>query len=330
MSRNVSEHFSLLLSDRRPEGDQILTRQSGVTTVLGHVLLGVDGDGRRHLLVPIPAKDSPSDRVSRGINLGYRDLSVGSGPVRFADLYCTISRLVGPFDRLIEDVLNRLERAPSGGLNAVITTLDDWRALLRRALGGLSREEVVGLVGELEVMLLLAAVDPAAAVFAWTGPAGAIHDFSRQGRDIEVKATAAVNATAVRISNLDQLDPALSASLHLAVVHLAAATDAPDIDARIDSLLALGVPADTLETRLGDAGYYQGMECAVPTRYLLREIRWWRVDTGFPGLRASDIEKSRLVGIDGVSYELLLGVLPPALSTDAAANIACEWAGGPV
>jgi hypothetical protein len=326
MNGNVSEHYGLLLGDQRPEGAQVLTRQSGISTLLGDVLLGVDDEGRRHLLVPVRPLDSPDDRVSRGINLGHRDLDVGSAVIRFADLSCTIRRLTGPFDQLVEDILNRLERDPDAGLNAVIATLDDWRALLRRSLEGMSRDEVVGLVGELEVMLLLAAVNPAAAVAAWTGPSGAIHDFSRQGRDIEVKATAAVNATTVRISNLDQLDPALSASLHLAVVHLTAATDAPDIDARIESLLALGVPEDALETRLGDAGYYRGMELTVPTRYLLREIRWWTVDNGFPGLRASDIEKSRLLGIDGVSYDLLLGVLPLALSTDAAAEVAHEWA----
>lgn len=327
-ARNVSEHFDLLLSDRRPEGEQVLTRNTGVASELGHILLGVDHEGRRHLLVPIPAADSPADHVSRGINLGYRDLSVKSGVVRFADLTCTIGRLVGPFDRLVEDILNRLESHPETGLNAVIATLDDWRALLRRSFDGLSREEVVGLVGELEVMRVLAAVDPVAAVSAWTGPGGAAHDFSRQGRDIEVKATAAVNATTVRISNLDQLDPEHSTTLHLAVVHIAAASDAPDIDSRVDALLAMGVPADTLESKLSDVGYYRGMELAVPNRYVLREIRWWEVGSQFPGLRAGDIERSRLLGIDGVSYDLLLGVLPPSLSVDETSHIAHEWFGG--
>lgn len=327
MTDDVSGNFGLLLGDKRPEGSQVLTRQTGISTPLGPVLLGVDAQGRRHLLVPVPTGETPNDQISRGINLAHRDLELGSGVTRFADLSCTINRLVAQFDRLVEDVLDRLRMNPETGLTAVVTTLDDWRALLRRTLAGLSREEVIGLIGELEVMQLLASVDPVAAVSAWTGPSGAVHDFSRQGHDIEVKATAAVNASTVRISNLDQLDPALSESLQLAVVHLAAGTDAPDVDARIDSLLALGVPEDSLEAGLSDMGYFRGMDLSVPTRYSRRGIRWWNVDSRFPGLRASDIEPSRLMGITGVSYDLLLGVLPPALSTDTAAHIAHTWVG---
>ena len=163
-------------------------------------------------------------------------------------------------------------------------------------------------------MATLAAANPSEAVLGWTGPTGAVHDFSRNGYDIEVKSPAAVNANTVRISNIDQFDPRLSTDLHLAVVHLSASTDAPDIETRIERLLAMGVPADALETRLGDAGYYRGMELSVPSDYTLRAIRWWNVDADFPGLRASDIDISRLVGIDGISYDLLLGVLPTAMS----------------
>ncbi|WP_181311183.1 PD-(D/E)XK motif protein [Nocardioides campestrisoli] len=322
---NVSEQFALLLSDRRPGGTGLLTRYAGVATDLGPVLLGIDMDGRRHLLVPVASTEAPDDRISRGINLSHRELAIGAGVVRFADLSCTIGRLVGPFDQLVDDVLGRLTRDPRSGLNAVVTALDDWRALLRRALDDLSREEVIGLIGELEVMRLLAAEDPVSAVTGWTGPTGAVHDFSRQGRDIEVKSTAAVNATSVRISNLDQLDAALSTKLHLAVVHLAAATDAPDIEARIEALRAAGVPGNALETRLNDAGFFPGMELNDPTRYVLREIRWWKVDPSFPGLRASDIAASRLLGVDRVSYDLLLGVLPPAMPAEGGARVVQEW-----
>lgn len=316
MSGSVSEQFALLLGDNRPMPSQVLTRQAGVSTPLGPVLLGVDEDGLRHVLVPVPGGATPDDRVSRGIHLDHRDLIFNNAEVRFADVSCTIRRLVGPFEKLVEDVLARLQRAPDSGLNSVIATLDDWRALLRRSLEGLSRDEVIGIIGELEVMALLAAVDPAAAVTGWNGPAGAVHDFSRNGQDIEVKATSAVNANSVRISNLDQLDPNTSASLHLAVVHLASSTDAADIDARIEALIALGVPADALETGLADLGYFRGMKLSVPTRYALREVRWWNVGDGFPGLRSSDIDNSRLMGIDAVSYDLLLGVLPPILAPD--------------
>lgn len=326
MNRSVSEQFALLLGDTRPQPSQVLTRATGITTALGPVLLGVDEAGLRHVLVPVPENASPDDRLSRGIDLGHRDLVFSDVEIRFADLSCTIRRLVGPFEKLVEDVLSRLQRDPGSGLNSVVRALDDWRALLRKSLEGLSRDEVIGIIGELDVMARLAAINPSEAVSCWSGPSGAIHDFSRGGHDIEVKATSAVNANTVRISNLDQLDPRLSSSLHLAVVHLAASTDAPDIEARIEALVADGVPLDALETRLADLGYFRGMELSVPSQYALREIRWWNVDDDFPGLRASDIEVSRLMGIDAVSYDLLLGALPSALPPAEAEHLVERWA----
>lgn len=325
MSGSISEQFALLLGDSRRHGDQILTRRTGVMTELGPVLLGADEDGLRHLLVPVPAEEAPSDRVSRGIDLGHVDLMFNDVQVRYADLRCTIRRLVGPFDRLVDDILTRLGRDPGAGLHAVVSTLDDWRAMLRRSLEGLSRDEVIGLIGELEVMTILASSDPVKAITGWSGPSHAVHDFSLDGRDIEVKSTSAVNANLVRISNLDQLDPRLSSSLHLAVAHLSSGTDAPDIDARIDRLVDAGVPGDALEMKLAEMHYYRGMDLSVPSRYALREIRWWAVMDDFPGLRSSDIDASRLAGVNGVSYDLLIGALPDALTADEVARVVEEW-----
>lgn len=326
MRAGVADQFALLLADKRPPGPTgLLTRRAGLTTVLGPVLVGTDVEARRHLLVPISDSVSADDRVSSGIDLTSRELVVGGDVIRFADLYCRIPRLSKPFEQLVEDILGRLHKAPDAGLGAVLSALDDWRALLRRGLDSPSREEVLGLVGELEVMGLLARVDPVAAVDGWTGPDNQSRDFRRLGRDIEVKASSAVIPSTVRISNLDQLDPDLSSILHLAVAHLAVGSDAPHIEERIDGLLELGVPGDVLETKLREFGYFRGMEVTVPSRYHLRELRWWKVDSSFPGLRSSLIDESRLVGIDHVSYDLVLGALPPALTTSSVVELVEEW-----
>lgn len=328
MTGGVADQFALLLADRRPSGATgLLTRRAGLETGLGPVLLGVDVEARRHLLVPIDEAATADDRMSSGIDLTSRELLVGDEVVRFADLQCRITRLSKPFEQLLDDILGRLSRAPESGLGAVSSALEDWRALLRRGFDGLSREEVLGLVGELEVLELLARSNPVAAVEGWTGPDKQIRDFRRRGRDIEVKASSAVTPSTVRISNLDQLDPALSSSLHLVVVHLAVGSDAPSIEERIDRLLELGVPSGPLEAKLNDFGYFRGMELTVPSRYRLREIRWWEVDTSFPGLRSSLIDKSRLVGIDHVSYDLALSALPPDMAPRSVADLVEGWCG---
>lgn len=327
MTDRAADQFALLLADRRPSGATgLLTRRSGVTISLGPVLLGVDSESRRHLLVPIPASVDADDRVSKGIDLGNRELLISGEVVRFADLQCRVPRLSKPFEQLVDDILGRLCTVSDAGLEIVLATLDDWRALLRRTAEGLSREEVLGLLGELEVMTCLAAHDPAAAVYGWAGPDGQSRDFRRHGKDIEVKTSAAVTPSTVHISNLDQLDPALSSSwLCLVVAHLSLESDAPDIEGRIENLLDLGVPMDALETKLSGLGYYRRMELAVPTRYRLRELRWWVVDDSFPGLRASDIDRDRLTAIDRVSYDLSLAALRPDLPASGVKSLVEDW-----
>ncbi|CAM3741249.1 PD-(D/E)XK motif protein [Nocardioides marinus] len=292
---------------------------------LGPILLGVDRESRLHLLVPIPASVVADDRVSNGIDLAERELLVGGDAVRFADLQCRLPRLSKPFEQLVDDILGRLAAEPESGIRAVLAALEDWRALLRRAVDGLSREEVLGLVGELEVMTRLAAHNPTAAVEGWTGPDRQSRDFRRGGKDIEVKASSAVSPTSVRISNLDQLDPGLSSSLCLVLAHLSLESDAPDIEERIEILLDLGVPIDALTMKLRELGYLRGMELTVPSRYRLRQLHWWMVDANFPGLRASDIESSRLAAVDQLSYDLILAALPPSLSESAVEKFVEDW-----
>lgn len=325
----ISEHFALLAAGATlPSEGQMLTRPVGVEVAAGAILAGIDHFGQRHLLVPVADEPVTSDRASQGVVLEERHLTVGERDTRFADLACLVSRLNGPFEQLVADVAGRLEGSSSRPAATVSQTLDDWRSLLRAAIGGLSHEAMRGLVGELDVLARLAKRHPIEALDAWKGPTGATHDFSRDGRSIEVKATASVSATSVRISNLDQMDSSLARDLFLVVVHLHESADAPDIDERVEALISMGLPAGGLQTRLQAAGFFAGTVVDGGTRYEVRSTRVWRVGAEFPVLRGSTIAPNILSCIENVKYDLLLAGLPYPLTDADGEAFLTDWVSG--
>lgn len=323
---SVSEAFELLLTGKRPVGEtEVSTRYSGMDVGQEQVLLGVDRELRRHVLIPVEAGFDETDRVSRSVKLSPRVLQTGKGIQTYADLSCEIPRLGQVFERLVESLLERLGDAKQTR-TAVSQTLEEWRALLQKAVDDIPREVVLGIVGELEILRILAERSPDAIEW-WQGPAGGEHDFVRSGRAIEVKATAGVDGNIVRVSNLDQLDPSLVKDLHLGVVHLKDSVDAPSIDDRVDRLIETGVAAAALDQALGLLGYVRGISDSVHTRFEVRSIRWWEVGDDFPGIRSSDVEPQRLQAVRKVSYDLMLAAAPAPYDDQQVTGFIDDWLG---
>jgi hypothetical protein len=228
------------------------------------------------------------------------------------------------FERLCADVIDRL----SGTTTAVATvksTLDDWRALFRGDPKALSRESLIGLLGELEVLTNLARQEPIAALESWVGPSKALHDFALNGTSLEVKATSSQDASRVTISSLDQLDPHSANLLYLAVVHLHEENAAPTIDDRLRALIDMGVPSYKLIQKVADYGHIFESGINNQALYALREIRYWQVTDAFPGLRRSDLSESRLAGVEHVKYDLLLASVGEALTATEQAEMESKF-----
>ncbi|WP_315718262.1 MULTISPECIES: PD-(D/E)XK motif protein [unclassified Bradyrhizobium] len=166
-------------------------------------------DGRIALLIEAPldaAPVTPLRIAAEGLSLSdQRDQA--QGLVRVA-IVLEREPLRDVFEVLAADLVEVVREAttPLQAIALGVSRLEAWQAFLRSGRRGLSREEQVGLLGELVVLELLAdEVGHEAAVEAWCGPLDGIHDFSRAGIGIEVKA-AAGGGNLMRISKLDQLD----------------------------------------------------------------------------------------------------------------------------
>ena len=324
----VGEHFVLLEAQARDvAGSQLLTRAVGVQIGGRDALAAIDAAGQKHLLIPVAVTAVDGDNASQGVTLGRRVLRTNSDDVTYADLHCRIPSLNLVFERLTEDVLTRLAVDYSAPVSTCRKVLDEWRALLKSAGQGLTRETVIGLIGELEVLRLLATHNPIGAIDAWRGPSKSVHDFVRGDAELEVKTTTSVDGNFISISNIDQLDPTIIASLHLVVVHAREDSTALGLDERIEELVGIGVPRDTLLTKVATGGYIYGTGAPVEDRFRVRSVRGWIVGDSFPGLRRAELGETRLKGVSRIRYELALDSAPKRLSSQEFELFMATWVG---
>jgi hypothetical protein len=126
------------------------------------------------------------------------------------------------FAEVCSDVVRALVRSEDEGETDLLpefgARLAAWRAFLRDQSGGISRQETIGLIGELLLLeqLLVRSTD---ALASWKSPDDGLHDFESCGHALEVK-TSLGSARRLHVSTLDQFDVAGLASLHVAHVRL--------------------------------------------------------------------------------------------------------------
>lgn len=172
-----------------------------------------------------------------------------------ADLFATVCA----------DAVAAAANAPSDeALPQFLARLDAWRRFLRERRAGLTRNETVGLLGELLLLERLVQAD-GSMLSTWTSPDDGLHDFLVRGQALEVK-TSLGAASAIRISTLDQLDPSGLRRLDLVHVRLVETPDGrslghviatvervlPDESARrafANALLRRGLMPDDLAAR---------------------------------------------------------------------------------
>jgi hypothetical protein len=166
-----------------------------------------------------------AERPNRQLTARSISLSIGHRPDGRWSLRMTLEvpALLPVFTALCHDIIEatRTGVPDSRAASAFLGRIERWRRLLDRDASDLPASAVLGLIGELAVLLsvILPASSPLEAVASWTGPLGTPQDFILpSGQRYEVKA-ADRHADSVRINGLTQLDPGAD-PLKLVVVRL--------------------------------------------------------------------------------------------------------------
>lgn len=206
-----------------------------------------------------------------------------------------------------------LQDAPSA-VNMLLGRLDRWQKVLaRRRQGRLTRNEEIGLFGELLFLrdVLSARSGISSAVAAWRGPYGDEQDFAVAGAIIEVKTQGTTSDSWILVSSEDQLDPS-SGEIFLCRQCIAASTyvgHCESLDGLVRQLLAAtsSVPVSNSLLRTGlaaagwkeGAGYHQG--------WWLEERSFYRVEEGFPSIVRADLRP----GVARVTYQIAAAACQP-------------------
>ena len=249
---------------------------TGVRVEAGEILVGVDSEGRRNLLIPLePGEAFAEDRSGRSVHL----LKVSQGRQTFLAAVCLQADLEQVFAQFASELLAEAVGARSPA-KATVACLDRWRKLfsLADSAGVLTEPKLIGLLAELYVLEMIVGLDDQRRLSPWTGPTGSQHDFRCGADAIEVKGTLTREGRVVSISSVEQLVPPPAGHLHLAHFRFEADPSGDSLPALVGRILALGVEPGPLRGLLQDAGYREAESAHYDNRrYSIRERRVYDV-----------------------------------------------------
>jgi Putative PD-(D/E)XK family member, (DUF4420) len=195
------------------------------------------------------------------------------------------------FTTVCADALAAAGNDAEEALDLFLVRLDAWRRFLRERHAGLSREDTVGLIGELVMLERLLSSRPDF-LASWKAPEDGLHDFEAGGHALEVK-TGIGPASQLRISSLDQLET--TGVRRLDLVHVRLVEDPSgrrlaDLIEAIELLLPDEASRRLFANQILRRGLMPDDDVArTRTRVRLRSVEAYTVDDSFPRLLRSSV-----------------------------------------
>lgn len=283
------------------------------------IYVALDSSERRHLLIEVPrSTESLKYHATRGLEVSTENLRIGQSPeATYIDLTCLDPLQNQTFTAVSLDIITAISSALMDPREAVISSLDRWRWFWSLDPNGLTREEALGLFGELWFLYRWVGPVSSSTLNCWHGPLGARHDFQWDVSSVEVKTTSIASGNPVhRIASIDQLDDPDTGMLYLFSLQVwddpLSANTLPALVSRIAISLS-NDPASSLlfNERLAQAGYNPAMgeRYSRPLRIIAEEL--YKVEGAFPRLTRKSFINGLPPGIENISYSLSVSVCIP-------------------
>jgi putative PD-(D/E)XK family protein DUF4420 len=299
------------------------------------VYLGVDGRNRRHLLIQVPDETPPiSQRETRSLEVATSRFQVGSNPeALYVDLVCVDSAQHATFCAVAQDLLKSVRTSPIPLRDSIVNAMARWRAFWSAKVAEMSREDALGLFGELWFMRRWLGPVNASIISRWQATDSARHDFQWATASVEVKtaATRIAGEPTHKIASVDQLADSEQGQLCLFSLQVCDDALATNTLYTLVEGLAAEIQADfqaltTLNEKLAARGYSPNdRQTAARSLRILAE-RLYRVGEDFPRIVRSTFEPGGLpLGVVDVEYTLDLSAcrhwLVASAPTDPGASI---------
>ncbi|WP_414639938.1 PD-(D/E)XK motif protein [Actinocrinis sp.] len=286
----------------------VQTAGVGVLAAGAEVVVAIDADGFRHVLVPLRGDQRLRRGNGDGTALSIRERPLDDGTVRrrYLDIGCLKTELNSAFVSVCVDVVDAVSGNPNQQVKATLGAIGRWRELFRTARPRLEPARLAGLFGEISLLIRLLEVDPSATA-CWTGPSRHRHDFTAARKAIEVKVSTTSDANTVWVHGLDQLDPAPGGTLDLMWLKMdhsdSVGESVPELVAKA---MRLADDEGLLTSKLEAAGYYSAESASyLDARFTILDERWYEVAGGFPRLTTSMLKAAGLiVPVSDVRYTI--------------------------
>lgn len=276
--------------------------------------LAVDANQGRHILIQTPEQSEPVQfRGIRGLQVHQAKYAIASHPeALYIDLECNNFAQYGTFATFAVDLLNSLITSQTSVRDTVADALARWLRFWSVERQGISRDEAVGLFGEIWFILYWLCPLGVQSVLGWQVTKGALHDIQWPQASFEVKASAAhPNALPIhRISSVDQLREPEQGELYLFSLHLREDELAVHtLQGLVSDLLSRF--ADRWEvvahcySVLASRGYTHGDAASDTPRLRVLGERLYHVGDGFPKITGASFPRGHVpVGVSAISYLL--------------------------
>lgn len=302
-----------------PPKSGLVVAPTGDHVSAGEVLVGLDHENRRHLLIPLlPGEAARTDSRGRGVHIGR----LIHGSTTYLTVFCLLPELYQVFTQFCRELITTLADATSPAKDAA-AALDRWRALFSDAerRGLISDGALTGLLGELLIVEQLLAAGAPGDLRFWVGPFKEIHDVRSASHAVEVKATLIREGRIVSISSIDQLQAPPGADLFL--VHIRLDRDPGGFSLRdlVDRVVGAGAHRGQVNRRLSEAGIGTGdLAPYADRKFKLADTRMYDVDgDAFPRLLRTSFTGGDIPpGILRISYSIDLTNAPPNPLSDEA------------
>jgi len=299
------------------------------------VYLAVDSQRRRHLLVQIPdATDPVQQRETRSLEVTTARFTVATNPeALYVDLICADPAQHPTFSAIAQDLIRSVRQSPGPLRDAILGALGRWRAFWTVKSTGMSREDALGLFGELWFLRRWLGTVSAATLNRWQATDSARHDFQWPTASVEVKTatTQSAGPPIHHIASLEQLADPVRGELYLFSLQVCDdALAANTLHGLVSSLTAdLQADFQTLSEfndKLAARGYSPADQQAPARPLRILAERLYRVDASFPRLTRACFQPTGIpAGIVGMEYLIDLAACDSSLlattPTDAPARV---------
>jgi hypothetical protein len=262
--------------------------------------------GHRELVIEARGVSFDSNDLPTFENLSLVVKSIANGTC--IGLTLTDNELVRSFSVMCFDIAERSRQGESVEAAVVIAIecLRSWASLLkRRSKTGLTRNEAMGLWGELSVLKNLVEIKQSneyLIIQGWRGPNGDQRDIGFNGTRIEIKTQLSTKALGLRISSLEQLNEQ-GENLRVVLNRISPSeggSSLAELIQKTELLLAINRSAlSEFERKIELAGFDTELDnCKEP--FALDELFVFDVRDDFPRLTPGNVP----VGIKNAEYEI--------------------------